>query len=164
MTVYKPLDSFKRWGGQNDYTITKGGLLRIQNVILQILDGPLILIPSFNAIGVRGIPMKRILWKGRMVEICVQFAVIFGPFLQAGSDCVQYRLYNDSSQIVSRTWSNFDKVQHVLHLQEAHLLFKSTQCTVHSAVQANTKKLDYFFFTWHQFFSNIILGTYDMHT
>ena len=84
ITVYKPLDSFKRWGGQNDYTITKGGLLRIQNVILQILDGPLILIPSFNAIGVRGIPMKRILWKGRMVEICVQFAVIFGPFLQVG--------------------------------------------------------------------------------
>ena len=88
MTICKPLDSFKRWGGQNDYIITKGGLLRIQNVILQILDGPLILIPSFNAIGVRGIPMKRILWKGRMVEICVQFAVIFGPFLQAGSDCV----------------------------------------------------------------------------
>ena len=59
-------------------------LLRIQNMILQILDGPLILIPSFNAFGVRGIPMKRILWKGRMVEICVQFAVIFGPFLQVG--------------------------------------------------------------------------------
>ena len=45
-------------------------------------------VPSFNAIGVRGSPMKRILWKGRMAEICVQFAVIFGPFLQAGSDCV----------------------------------------------------------------------------
>lgn len=102
--------------------------------------------------------MKRILWKGRMVEICVQFAVIFGPFLQAGSDCVQYRLYNDSSQIVSRTWSNFDKVLYILHLQAAHQLFKSTYCTVHTAVRANTKKIRLFcphFLPGHQFFSDI---------